>query len=147
MTESTSVSMTPVMEMDVKARNAATTPSKAPLFASARKSARLVDLTVMGSATSLRASHSSFALEEVRLRIDCNLGTLDLLLNLPNAENLWLSHFVCSISCLLMVHLILLFVRVSWIFSSFSKLDYVRDVSILKNSLYTGSNIGLIEVR
>ena len=60
-----SVSMIPVMEMDVKARNAATTPSNAPLLASARKSARLVDFTVMGSTTSLRASHSSFALEQV----------------------------------------------------------------------------------
>lgn len=60
--ERTSESMMPVMEMDVKARNVAMTPSNAPLLASLRKSERLVDFTVMGSATSLRASHSCFAL-------------------------------------------------------------------------------------
>jgi hypothetical protein len=59
-----SESIMPVMVMDVKARNAATTPSKAPLRASARKSARLVDLTVMGSATLETVSHSSFALQQ-----------------------------------------------------------------------------------
>jgi hypothetical protein len=60
----TSESMMPVMVIDVNALNAATTPSKAPLSASFRKSARLVDLTVIVSDTSDRASHSSLALEE-----------------------------------------------------------------------------------
>ena len=64
MADRTSESMMPVMDIEVKARKAATTPSNAPLWASLRKSDRLVDLTVMGSAISERASHSSFALEE-----------------------------------------------------------------------------------
>lgn len=63
--ERISVSNWPVIDIEVKDLNAATTPSNVPDFASARKSDRLVDLTMIGSATSFKASHSALALVEM----------------------------------------------------------------------------------